>query len=175
MLKFARMTPISFDDPNPNIVENVLIERFRNFAEEFRRKTKQWEPDVRWDLETLSQSSTRPSEVISSVVTLEIMCRRKCCMGYGGAPDHLVHSLNITSEFGICNKFPKYWRVYGRIGEFDPEMDETPIERFLAVVQFDVEQPDEAYLEEVKKKLDDLPMVLDYVSKDTTRWTKREY
>ena len=77
--------------------------------------------------------------------------------------------------FGICAKYPKYWRILGDIGNFDPELDETPIAGFLEEVQYDEEQPDAVYLEEVRRKLSAIPDVLQYVSPDTTRWTKREY
>lgn len=167
------MSKISFDDPNPNRVENAILGMFESFTAELNRRNSEWKSECRWNLESLQFAM--PREVVRSVVTLEVRCCRKCCTGFGGAPDHLVHSLSVYSEFGICAKYPKYWRIDGHIGNFDPELDETPIAGFLEEVQYDEEQPDAVYLEEVRRKLSAIPDVLQYVSPDTTRWTKREY
>ena len=172
------MNPMSFTDPHPNRVEEAALEMFTSFATEFRSRSKDWTAEAYHSFvasEGRVVSGCDDCDPFDSVVCLEIMCRRKCCTFHGGAPDHLVHSISIEFQFRASKKYPMFWAVMGSVGNFDPDMEDAPFEHFTEIVESQVEQPDEVYLGEVRKKLDGIPMVLEHLSKDTTRWTKREY
>lgn len=169
------MNPISFTDPHPNRVEEAALEMFTSYATRFRSRSKDWTAEVLHFLDASGESVSSDSDPVDSVVRLVIMCRRKCCTFCGGAPDHLVHSISIQIQFRVSKKYPMFWAVLGNVYNFDPDKDDAPFERFSEIVQSKIEQPDEVYLGEVRKKLDCIPMVLEHLSKDTSRWTKREY